>query len=111
MTVRGCCSAALFGVALLFVLLSFAFTIEMEDFPGLRPNESDLALYCAVVSAGAALGAMTVAVRRSVPVLAAAVFLAAALTWRMYHLAPALDCWGHNTVGRNADGSYDCFDL
>ncbi|ALC23306.1 hypothetical protein ACH46N_09350 [Streptomyces pristinaespiralis] len=44
MTARGCGSAALFGVAFLLVGISFAFTVEMEDFPGLRPNESDLAL-------------------------------------------------------------------
>ncbi|MEU1892484.1 hypothetical protein [Streptomyces pristinaespiralis] len=111
MTARGCGSAALFGVAFLLVGISFAFTVEMEDFPGLRPNESDLALYCAASSAGAGLGALLLGGRRSLPVLAVTALLAATLAWRIHALAPALDCWGHDTVGRNADGSYDCFDL
>ncbi|MGW7285690.1 hypothetical protein ACWGH4_09375 [Streptomyces sp. NPDC054847] len=111
MTVRGCGSAALFALAALLAWFSFGVTVEMETFAGLRPNDAGVALFFAVLAAGAALGGLGLAGRRSVLALVATVCLAAALLWRLHTITPALHCWDHNTVGRNDDGSYDCFDL
>ncbi|MDI3421089.1 hypothetical protein [Streptomyces luteolus] len=36
--------------------------------------------------------------------------LVAVLGWRTFVLAPMLPCWEHESVGRNEDGSYDCYD-
>ncbi|GGT17893.1 hypothetical protein GCM10010271_21160 [Streptomyces kurssanovii] len=111
MTLRGCGSAALFAFAALLAWFSFGVTVEMETFAGLRPNDAGIALLFAVLAAGAALWGLRLAGRRSVLALGATVCLAAALVWRLHTIAPALHCWDHNTVGRDADGSYDCFDL
>jgi hypothetical protein len=111
MTLRGCGGAALFVSAAFLAWLSFGVTVEMETFVGLRPNDAGFALFFAVLAAGAALWGLRLAGRRSVLALAATVCLAAALAWRLHTIAPALHCWDHNTVGRNDDGSYDCFDL
>ncbi|MEU0082869.1 hypothetical protein [Streptomyces sp. NPDC006274] len=110
MSVRGCGSAALFAAAALLAWLSFGVTVETETFAGLRPNDAGLALFFAALAAGAALRGLRLAGRRSVLALAATACLAAALLWRLHTIAPALHCWDHNTVGRDDDGSYDCFD-
>ncbi|MFF3684611.1 hypothetical protein OHS70_25280 [Streptomyces sp. NBC_00390] len=111
MTARGCGAAALFALAALLAYVSFGATVEMETFPGFRPNHAGFAVFSVVLAVLSAWGGLAVAGRRSRLALAATVCVAAALTWRMYTLAPALHCWEHNTVGRNDDGSYDCFDL
>ncbi|MGI5399026.1 hypothetical protein ACQEVG_06120 [Streptomyces sp. CA-135486] len=110
MSGRGCGGAVLFTVAALFAYASIMSTIEMETFPGLRDNDAGLALFFVVLAAGAAVAGLFFAGRRSRAALVATACVAVALTWRAYTVAPAMHCWDHNSVGRNDDGSYDCYD-
>ncbi|MFF7200435.1 MULTISPECIES: hypothetical protein [unclassified Streptomyces] len=110
MTGRGCGSVALFAVAALATYLSFVFTFEMETLDGLRENRADVAYFFLRAAAVATAAAMVVAGRRSRLAVLATACLAVSLVWRLNTLAPALHCGDSNSVARNADGTYNCFE-
>jgi hypothetical protein len=112
--VKGCLVLGLAPPAALLLLASFMFTMEEESFPGWRDNHSVFALYALVLSIGAALGALAVAVRasevlRAIAVLVCGLLLVGAV-YRAYTLAPMLKCWDYNSIARGQDDSYSCFD-
>ncbi|NBE53503.1 hypothetical protein [Streptomyces boluensis] len=91
--------------------VSVGFTIEMETFVGLRENRAPIAVFLLVIAALCALAGAMLSARR-IPRTTAVLTLCvvALLTWRTVVLAPMLPCWSHESVGRNEDGSYDCYD-
>jgi hypothetical protein len=107
---RGCGAAVLFAAGACLVMLGFLGTMEMESFPGLRDNTAPPAVWLSACAALLAAGGVALAGRRSRTRRGAALCLAVLVAWRMYTLAPALHCWSHNSVGREADGSYHCVD-
>ncbi|MCX4822949.1 hypothetical protein OG883_24270 [Streptomyces sp. NBC_01142] len=110
MTARGCGGAVLFACGALLAVLSFMFTIEMETFVGLRDNLAGFAVFFGVLAAGFTAGGYALFGRRSRGALVVALCIGAALAWRAYTVAPMLHCSDYNSVGRNDDGSYDCYD-
>jgi hypothetical protein len=110
MTGRGCGAVLLFAVAALLTWLSFVWTFEMETFPGLRDNTAPFAVFSVVLASGATAGALAAAGHRSRIALVATACVVVALGWRLWTVAPAMHCSDFNSVARNDDGSYDCFD-
>ncbi|MCZ2523582.1 hypothetical protein [Streptomyces sp. HB2AG] len=113
----GCLSGVLVLLAGLLIALSFGSTVEIESpeqFAGLRDNDSGVALAVLVLGVVALLGGLAVAVRTSRVLLAVvgAVcgVLIVAAGYRGYTLSPMLKCWEHDTIARNANGSYTCYD-
>lgn len=106
--VRGCTAALVFAFAVLVVLFSFAGTIEMESFPGLRENMGPVIVYMLVFTAVVGVGGLALSGWRSYGGWAAVACLGALMAVRMWTLAPALHCWSYDSVGRNDDGSYTC---
>ncbi|GAA4482140.1 hypothetical protein GCM10023191_002020 [Actinoallomurus oryzae] len=110
-------SSALFaGLMLLFSSLVTVEAESPEDFPGLRDNNSDIALIFLVLAVlvTVALGILVVAFRRShiartVAGTTVCGLLLAVAAYRSYTLIPMLKC-GHNAVARQVDGSYECRD-
>ncbi|MDI3406335.1 hypothetical protein [Streptomyces cavernicola] len=98
-------------LGLFLTVFSLGFTVEMESFPGLRDNVAPIAVVVVLIGGLCGLaGAMLCA--RSTPRTAAVLGLCllAAVGWRTYALAPMLPCWSHESVARNEDGSYTCYD-
>ncbi|MFD9005560.1 hypothetical protein ACFV0T_32215 [Streptomyces sp. NPDC059582] len=118
---RGCVTvgliAGLVPLGGLLLLLSFIATVEIDSpdaFAGWRDNLSSLALFPLALSVATLLGALaaTLRVSRRVRPLVGVVcgLLLVAACYRAYTIAPMLKCWGHNSIARQADGSYDCAD-
>lgn len=118
---RGCVTVGLIvglvPLGGLLLLLSFVITMEMDSpdtFAGWRDNLSGLALYPLVLSVAALLGALAAtwwAPRRVRPFVGLVCgLLLVAACYRAYTLAPMLKCQGHNSIARQADGSYECAD-
>ncbi|WUD77323.1 hypothetical protein OG937_39275 [Streptomyces sp. NBC_00510] len=105
---RGCTAALVFAFAVLVVLFSFAGTIEMESFPGLRENRGPLIVSMLVFAALVAVGGLALSGWRSYGGWAAVACVGALAALRMWTLAPTLHCWTYDSVGRNDDGSYYC---
>ncbi|MFD8543072.1 hypothetical protein [Streptomyces sp. NPDC059649] len=115
----GCLTVGLMVLSALLLLVSFAATTEIdspEAFPGIKDNRSVLVLMILVLGLAALLGAVAIALRLSrtrlttaVVSLACTVLLTAA-GCRAYTLAPMLQCWGHESLAHNPNGSYTCHD-
>jgi hypothetical protein len=106
---RGCAAAAVFAFTGVVVLLCFGGTIEMESFPGLRENMAPVVVYMLVFAALLAVGGVALAGLRSYAGWAAVAALGALMALRMWTLTPMLHCWSYDSVGRNDDGSYSCY--
>ncbi|MET8128638.1 hypothetical protein ABZV67_30240 [Streptomyces sp. NPDC005065] len=101
----------------LLLLFSFVATMEVESpdaFAGWRDNLSGFALFPLALSVTALLGALaaTLWASRRVRLFVGLVcgLLLVAACYRAYTLAPMLKCWGHNSIAREAGGSYKCAD-
>ncbi|MEV7686945.1 hypothetical protein [Streptomyces bungoensis] len=90
---RACTAALLFACAVLVVLISFAGTIEMESFPGLRDNLAPLVVYMLGFAALAAVGGLALSGWRSYGGWVAVVCLGVLMALRMWTVAPMLHCW------------------
>ncbi|MEV6396708.1 hypothetical protein AB0M39_18300 [Streptomyces sp. NPDC051907] len=110
MKARGCGGAALVVCAALLALLSLVFTLEMETMVGLRDNTAGIAAFFALLATGCTVGAVATFGWRSKGALVVGLCLGAVLVWRWYTLAPMMHCSDYNSVGRNDDGTYDCYD-
>lgn len=113
----GCLAVLLLPFAALLLGFSCMVTTEAEspeDFPGLRDNTGDVALFglrFSVVATVLALFLVRRARRRFVvPVVVLCVLLTVSSAYRAYTLKPLLDCAGHTAVARQTDGSYHCYD-
>ncbi|MFJ8647312.1 hypothetical protein ACIRNI_14460 [Streptomyces sp. NPDC093546] len=104
-------AVALFLFALLVMAFSFAGTIEMESFPGLRENLTIPVIAVGVFAVVVAAAGLVLAGVRSRLAQAATACVVLLLAWRVYTLGPVLHCWDHNSVGRDDDGTYRCYDL
>lgn len=118
---RGCVAVGLImglvPLGGLLLLFSFVATMEVDSpdaFAGWRDNLSGLALFPLALSVTALLGALAAtlwASRRVRPFVGLVCgLLLVAACYRAYTLAPMLKCWSHNSIAREADGSYNCAD-
>ncbi|GAB2495648.1 hypothetical protein [Nocardiopsis aegyptia] len=105
---RGCAATALFGFAVLLVLVSFGATTEMETFPGLRENRSWMVVLLLVLALAATALGLLLSGWRSFGGRAAVACLVVVMALRMWTLAPVLHCWSYDSVGRGDDGTYTC---
>ncbi|MFM9369639.1 hypothetical protein [Streptomyces sp. Da 82-17] len=98
-------------LGLFLTVFSLGFTVEMESFPGLRDNVAPIAVFAVAVAVLCGLAGVLLCARRlpRTAVVLGLCLLAGAV-WRVYALAPMLPCWSHDTVARNENGTYTCYD-
>lgn len=106
---RGCAGALFFAGAFFLILVSFSFTVEMETYPGLRDNLAPAAVWACGIAVVLAVGALAATGWRSVGGLVTALVVVLLVALRMYTVAPMLHCWSYDSVGRDSDGTYGCY--
>ncbi|MFI2432063.1 hypothetical protein [Streptomyces sp. NPDC018693] len=106
---RGCCAVVFLLFAVFMALFSFAGTVEMETFPGLRENRAPLVVYLLVFAVLVGIAGLACAGWRNRGGWFALAILGALIAVRMWTLTPMLHCWSYDTVGREDDGSYTCY--
>ncbi|WP_432137512.1 MULTISPECIES: hypothetical protein [unclassified Streptomyces] len=106
---RGCLAVVSLLFAVCLALFSHAGTIEMETFPGLRENRAPVVVWMLVLAAPAGVAGLACAGWRSTAGRIGMVLLVVIVALRMWTLAPMLHCWSYDSVGREDDGSYSCY--
>ncbi|NGN68469.1 hypothetical protein G5C51_31800 [Streptomyces sp. A7024] len=103
-------------LAAMLLVLSQSLAIEAEnpdEFPGIRDNNAVFVLAAVGLAVLGIGGAVFITRRAGRTALTVVAVLAAVLVvvgaYRIYTLAPMLEC-STNSVAREADGSYTCYD-